>query len=156
MFYIIFSLSLLPKRKWLEFLWGLCAIRNSCMDYLIYYVDYLIYCFINILCIILLICIKYSMIRVSWCRFLVLTLLFSGVQQKLFFFNELSPGSCFFTPRGAYIYNELMAYIRAEYRKRGFQVLLLEVALVLWCAKIEWLAIITHPRSPGRHIGIDS
>ncbi|MCL4126262.1 UNVERIFIED_CONTAM: hypothetical protein GTU68_057213, partial [Idotea baltica] len=44
-----------------------------------------------------------------------------GVQQKLYFFNELSPGSCFFTPRGAYIYNTLVEFIRCEYRKRGFQ-----------------------------------
>ncbi|XP_071533468.1 threonine--tRNA ligase 1, cytoplasmic isoform X1 [Panulirus ornatus] len=44
-----------------------------------------------------------------------------GVQQKLFFFHELSPGSCFFTPRGAYIYNTLIDFIRSEYHKRGFQ-----------------------------------
>merc|ERR1712172_235475 len=28
-----------------------------------------------------------------------------GVQQDLFFFHELSPGSCFFQPKGAHIYN---------------------------------------------------
>lgn len=44
-----------------------------------------------------------------------------GVQQKLFFFHELSPGSCFFSPRGAFIYNTLIEFIREEYRKRGFQ-----------------------------------
>lgn len=44
-----------------------------------------------------------------------------GVQQELFFFHELSPGSCFFQPRGAHIYNTLMSFIRSEYRKRGFQ-----------------------------------
>ncbi|KAB7499883.1 Threonine--tRNA ligase, cytoplasmic [Armadillidium nasatum] len=44
-----------------------------------------------------------------------------GVEQKLYFFNELSPGSCFFSPRGAYIYNALLDFIRSEYRKRGFQ-----------------------------------
>ena len=43
-----------------------------------------------------------------------------GVAQKLFFFHELSPGSCFFTARGAYIYNELVAMMRQEYRRRGF------------------------------------
>ena len=43
-----------------------------------------------------------------------------GVAQKLFFFHELSPGSCFFTSRGAYIYNELVGMMRQEYRKRGF------------------------------------
>ncbi|XP_035783758.1 threonine--tRNA ligase 1, cytoplasmic-like isoform X3 [Anopheles albimanus] len=44
-----------------------------------------------------------------------------GREQELFFFHELSPGSCFFQPKGAYIYNTLMNFIRAEYRKRGFQ-----------------------------------
>lgn len=44
-----------------------------------------------------------------------------GIQQKLFFFHELSPGSCFFTHRGAYIYNTLIDFIRGEYCKRGFQ-----------------------------------
>ncbi|XP_015913260.1 threonine--tRNA ligase 1, cytoplasmic isoform X2 [Parasteatoda tepidariorum] len=44
-----------------------------------------------------------------------------GREQELFFFHELSPGSCFFQPRGAHIYNELIAFIREEYKKRGFQ-----------------------------------
>jgi threonyl-tRNA synthetase len=44
-----------------------------------------------------------------------------GREQELFFFHELSPGSCFFQPRGAHIYNKLMNMIRDEYRKRGFQ-----------------------------------
>ncbi|KAG5675599.1 hypothetical protein PVAND_005491 [Polypedilum vanderplanki] len=44
-----------------------------------------------------------------------------GREQELFFFHELSPGSCFFQPRGAHIYNTLMSMIREEYRKRGFQ-----------------------------------
>ncbi|KAL0278422.1 UNVERIFIED_CONTAM: hypothetical protein PYX00_000249 [Menopon gallinae] len=44
-----------------------------------------------------------------------------GREQSLFFFHELSPGSCFFQPRGAYIYNSLVDFIRSEYRKRGFQ-----------------------------------
>lgn len=42
-------------------------------------------------------------------------------EQELFFFHELSPGSCFFLPRGAYIYNTLVDFIKSEYRKRGFQ-----------------------------------
>uniref|UniRef100_A0A2K5VHY5 threonine--tRNA ligase n=1 Tax=Macaca fascicularis TaxID=9541 RepID=A0A2K5VHY5_MACFA len=41
--------------------------------------------------------------------------------QELYFFHELSPGSCFFLPKGAYIYNALIEFIRSEYRKRGFQ-----------------------------------
>merc|ERR1712172_485617 len=44
-----------------------------------------------------------------------------GVQQDLFFFHELSPGSCFFQPKGAHIYNKLLAFIKEEYWKRGFQ-----------------------------------
>ncbi|XP_058809082.1 threonine--tRNA ligase 1, cytoplasmic isoform X2 [Phymastichus coffea] len=44
-----------------------------------------------------------------------------GREQELFFFHELSPGSCFFQPRGAHIYNTLVDFIRSEYRKRGFQ-----------------------------------
>ncbi|CAH2296536.1 threonine--tRNA ligase, cytoplasmic [Pelobates cultripes] len=44
-----------------------------------------------------------------------------GREQELFFFHELSPGSCFFLPKGAYIYNQLIDFIRQEYRKRGFQ-----------------------------------
>ncbi|KAH0810890.1 hypothetical protein GEV33_011898 [Tenebrio molitor] len=44
-----------------------------------------------------------------------------GREQELFFFHELSPGSCFFQPRGAHIYNTLINLIKKEYRKRGFQ-----------------------------------
>lgn len=44
-----------------------------------------------------------------------------GVQQELFFFHELSPGSCFFQPRGTHIYNTLIEFIRSEYKVRGFQ-----------------------------------
>eukprot|EP00198_Chlamydomonas_reinhardtii_P006862 XP_001696198.1 threonine-tRNA ligase [Chlamydomonas reinhardtii] len=38
-----------------------------------------------------------------------------GVQQELFFFHPLSPGSCFFLPHGARIYNNLVGYIREKY-----------------------------------------
>ncbi|OAQ31793.1 threonyl-tRNA synthetase [Linnemannia elongata AG-77] len=43
-----------------------------------------------------------------------------GREQELFFFHELSPGSCFFLPHGARIYNTLMGFIKSEYRKRGY------------------------------------
>nr|XP_045002163.1 threonine--tRNA ligase 2, cytoplasmic isoform X1 [Jaculus jaculus] len=43
-----------------------------------------------------------------------------GKEQELFFFHDLSPGSCFFLPRGAFIYNTLMDFIREEYHKRNF------------------------------------
>ncbi|XP_059479608.1 threonine--tRNA ligase 1, cytoplasmic isoform X1 [Neocloeon triangulifer] len=44
-----------------------------------------------------------------------------GKEQELFFFHELSPGSCFFLPKGAVIYNRLIEFIREEYWKRGFK-----------------------------------
>ena len=44
-----------------------------------------------------------------------------GKEQGLFFFHHLSPGSCFFTPRGAHIYNSLINFIKSEYRVRGFK-----------------------------------
>ncbi|XP_038238376.1 threonine--tRNA ligase, mitochondrial isoform X3 [Dermochelys coriacea] len=43
-----------------------------------------------------------------------------GKEQELFFFHELSPGSCFFLPRGTHVYNTLIDFIKSEYRKRGF------------------------------------
>lgn len=36
------------------------------------------------------------------------------------FFHPLSPGSAFFLPRGAKLYNKLETFIREEYRVRGF------------------------------------
>lgn len=44
-----------------------------------------------------------------------------GREQNLFFFHETSPGSCFFQPKGAFIYNTLQNFIKDEYRKRGFE-----------------------------------
>ncbi|AQK63974.1 Threonine--tRNA ligase mitochondrial 1 [Zea mays] len=44
-----------------------------------------------------------------------------GKAQELFFFHELSPGSCFFLPHGARIYNKLMDFMRQQYRDRGYQ-----------------------------------
>ncbi|EMR11830.1 threonine-tRNA ligase [Pneumocystis murina B123] len=43
-----------------------------------------------------------------------------GREQELFFFHELSPGSCFFLPHGTRIYNRLLEFIKSEYRRRGF------------------------------------
>ncbi|XP_044521338.1 threonine--tRNA ligase 2, cytoplasmic isoform X2 [Gracilinanus agilis] len=43
-----------------------------------------------------------------------------GKEQELFFFHDLSPGSCFFLPRGAFIYNTLMDFIKEEYHRRNF------------------------------------
>ncbi|KAL1303189.1 hypothetical protein AAFC00_006613 [Neodothiora populina] len=43
-----------------------------------------------------------------------------GKEQELFFFHEMSPGSCFFLPHGMIIYNALQSFIRNEYWKRGY------------------------------------
>uniref|UniRef100_A0A3P9I9J0 threonine--tRNA ligase n=1 Tax=Oryzias latipes TaxID=8090 RepID=A0A3P9I9J0_ORYLA len=42
-----------------------------------------------------------------------------GREQDLFFFHELSPGSCFFLPKGAFIYNTLIEFIRIEQEIKG-------------------------------------
>ncbi|ODQ78479.1 hypothetical protein BABINDRAFT_84950 [Babjeviella inositovora NRRL Y-12698] len=44
-----------------------------------------------------------------------------GKEQELFYFNEMSPGSCFWLPHGTRIYNALCELMRSEYRKRGFE-----------------------------------
>ncbi|TVU33818.1 hypothetical protein EJB05_15627, partial [Eragrostis curvula] len=44
-----------------------------------------------------------------------------GKSQELFFFHQLSPGSCFFLPHGVRIYNKLMDFMRQQYRDRGYQ-----------------------------------
>jgi threonyl-tRNA synthetase len=43
-----------------------------------------------------------------------------GVEQELFFFHDLSPGSCFFLPKGAFIYRQLLELMREQYKIRGF------------------------------------
>lgn len=44
-----------------------------------------------------------------------------GNELDLFWHHEYSPGSPFFLPNGTVIYNELIDFIRGEYRKRGYQ-----------------------------------
>ena len=43
-----------------------------------------------------------------------------GIEQELFFFHELSPGCAFFLPHGARIYATLLAFVRKQYRRRGY------------------------------------
>lgn len=44
-----------------------------------------------------------------------------GSNQELFFFEtNMAPGSAFWLPKGALIYNKLCDFIRREYRARGF------------------------------------
>ena len=44
-----------------------------------------------------------------------------GPQQELFMFHDLSPGSCFFMPRGTRIYNRLVDFIKKQYWLRGYE-----------------------------------
>ncbi len=44
-----------------------------------------------------------------------------GVQLGLFQFHEISPGSVFFLPKGTIVFNELQAFLRREYVKRGYK-----------------------------------
>jgi len=57
-----------------------------------------------------------------------------GRELNLFTFNELSPGSPFFFPKGTIIYSELQKFIRSEYVKRGYQ----EVITPLLYDKALW------------------
>ncbi|CAD8184404.1 unnamed protein product [Paramecium pentaurelia] len=44
-----------------------------------------------------------------------------GKKQNLYLFHQLSPGSAFFYPSGAHIYNTLMNFLRRQYYIRGYQ-----------------------------------
>jgi len=44
-----------------------------------------------------------------------------GAKYGLFMFHEWSPGSPFFLPKGAIIYNELLSFLREQYVKRGYK-----------------------------------
>ncbi len=44
-----------------------------------------------------------------------------GRELDLFSFNPVAPGSPFFHPKGAFIYNELISYMRALYQRYGYQ-----------------------------------
>ncbi len=43
-----------------------------------------------------------------------------GKELKLFMFHEWAPASPFFLPRGAWVYNALVAYVREQYARRGY------------------------------------
>lgn len=44
-----------------------------------------------------------------------------GKELKLFFFDPVAPASPFFMPRGAYVVNRLVEYVRGLYRRYGYQ-----------------------------------
>lgn len=63
-----------------------------------------------------------------------------GVKQNLFMFHDFSPGSAFFLPDGAYIYNRLIEMLRLEYTKRGYQEVITPVLFnkKLWETSGHW------------------
>ena len=44
-----------------------------------------------------------------------------GSELNLFNFNEISPGSCFFLPKGAIVYNKLKYYMLKLWKKKGYE-----------------------------------
>ena len=57
-----------------------------------------------------------------------------GRDLQLFFFDEVSPGSCFFLPHGTIIYNRLIDYIRALYKECGYH----EINTPVMCHQSLW------------------
>lgn len=44
-----------------------------------------------------------------------------GTALGLFQFHDISPGSVFFLPKGTIVFNELLKFLRSEYRKRDYK-----------------------------------
>lgn len=44
-----------------------------------------------------------------------------GLKQDLFFFNPVSPGSCFFQPYGTRVYNKLLSFVKEKYWNYGYE-----------------------------------
>lgn len=63
-----------------------------------------------------------------------------GQQLKLFFFDEKSAGSAFFLPKGTMLYNNLIEFLRKEYRRRGYQEVISPVIFdkSLWKISGHW------------------
>ncbi len=63
-----------------------------------------------------------------------------GAQLKLFFFDEKSPGSAFFLPHGTILYNNLINYIKSEYKLRGYSEVMTPVIFdkSLWETSGHW------------------
>jgi threonyl-tRNA synthetase len=63
-----------------------------------------------------------------------------GAQLKLFFFDEKSPGSAFFLPDGTILYNNLVNYVKTEYKIRGYSEVMTPVIFdkSLWETSGHW------------------
>jgi threonyl-tRNA synthetase len=58
-----------------------------------------------------------------------------GEKLGLFFFDDVTPGSCFFLPHGAVILNRLIDFVRELYSKEGYS----EVNTPVICDKRLWV-----------------
>jgi len=58
-----------------------------------------------------------------------------GRDLKLFLFDDVSPGSCFFLPHGMHIFNNLIELVRKQYRKMGYK----EVSTPVMADKRLWM-----------------
>ena len=63
-----------------------------------------------------------------------------GQRQNLLMFSDSSPGSAFFLPDGAHIYNRLLEYLRHQYHLRGFDEVITPVLFQkkLWETSGHW------------------
>jgi len=57
-----------------------------------------------------------------------------GEKLKLFFFDIVTPGSCFFLPHGTIILNRLIDFVRKIYKQMGYE----EVNTPVMCDKRLW------------------
>lgn len=76
-----------------------------------------------------------------------------GKEHELLMFHEYSPGSPFFLFKGAVLYNELLAFVREEYAKRGYNEVITPLVYdkALWETSGHW----EHYREDMFHLEID-
>lgn len=58
-----------------------------------------------------------------------------GRELKLFFFDDVSPGSCFYLPHGTILINKLVNFMREIYKKYDYN----EVITPVMCDKQLWI-----------------
>lgn len=76
-----------------------------------------------------------------------------GVQLNLFQFHEISPGSVFYLPKGAFIFNALIDFMRKEYGKRGYDEVVTPLVYdrTLWETSGHW----EHYKDNMFHVDMD-
>ncbi|CCI40847.1 unnamed protein product [Albugo candida] len=82
-----------------------------------------------------------------------------GKQQQLFFFHPYSPGSAFFLPHGARIFNKLSTLVREEYKLCGYEEVITPLIFKkeLWKTSGHWdnykenIFMIAHDHADDQH-----